>query len=77
MKTDPRYLLVNLYPTISSMVIKTPVRTNLSWEVYSWILLQLDAPGSWCSNKADILIEIMHLYNTEGLTCYWRIRGNE
>jgi len=45
-KTDPRYLLVNLYPTISSMVIKTPVRTNLSWEVYSWILLQLDAPGS-------------------------------
>ena len=29
------------------------------------------------SNKSDILIEVMHLYNTGGLTCYWRIRGHE
>ena len=29
------------------------------------------------SKKADILTEVMHLYSTGGLTCYWRIRGNE
>ena len=27
-------------------------------------------------NMADILTEVMNLYGTGGLTCYWRIRGN-
>jgi len=26
---------------------------------------------------ADILTEVMHLYSTGGLICYWRIRGND
>jgi len=26
---------------------------------------------------ADILTKVIHVYSTVGLTCYWRIRGNE
>jgi len=26
---------------------------------------------------ADTLTEVMHLYSMDGLTCYWRIHGNE
>ena len=29
------------------------------------------------SNTADILTEVMNIYNTGGLTCDWRIRGHE
>jgi len=29
------------------------------------------------SNMADILTEVLHLNSTVGLTCNWRIRGNE
>jgi len=29
------------------------------------------------SYMADILTEVMHLYSTGGLICYWRSRGNE
>jgi len=68
MKANTQYLLVDLYQ----------VRQTTSWEVYSCILFQHAARGLRIfSNKADILMEVMHFYNTEGLTSYWRIRGNE
>jgi len=38
MKTDPRYLLANLYQTISKVwLLKMVVRQILSWEVYACI----------------------------------------
>ena len=79
MKTDPLYLLVNLYQTIPKVCSwKMVVRHFLSWDVYSCILFQRAARGSrTCSNMADILSEVIHLYSTRGLTGYWRIRGNE
>jgi len=76
-KTDPRYLLVNLYQTIPVWLWKMVVRQCLSWEVHSCILFERAARGSRFSNKADILTEVMHLYSTEGLTCYWRIRDDK
>jgi len=49
----------------------------LSW-VYSCILLQHVARGLQIfQNMADILTKVIHVYSTVGLTCYWRIRGNE
>jgi len=79
MKTDPRYLLVNLYQTIpKEWLWKVLVWQILSWEVHSCILFLRAARGSRIfSNMADILTEVMHLYSTGGLTCYWRVRGNE
>ena len=68
MKANTQYLLVDLYQ----------VRQTTSWEVYSCILFQRAARGLRIfSNKADILTEVMHFYSREGLTSYWRIRGNE
>jgi len=45
----------------------------------SWmLLLKRVARGSRIfSNMGDILTEVIHLYSTGGLICYWRIRGNE
>ena len=74
MKTDSRYLLVNLYQTIP--------------KVWLWVYFKLGSlfmhpfqcaarESRIMSNMVDILIEVMHLYNTRGLTCYQRIRVNE
>ena len=62
MKTDPRYVLVNLYQTIPKVWLwKMVVRQLLSCEVYSCILFQRAARGSrMFSNMADILSEVMH-----------------
>ena len=49
----------------------------LSWEVHSCIMFERAARGSRFSNMADILTEVMHLYSTGGLTCYWIIRDNK
>ena len=79
MKTDPRYLLVNLYQTITKVWLwKTAVCHISSLGFYSCILLQRAARGSRIfSIMADILTEVMYLYRTGGLTCYRRIRHNE
>ena len=79
MKTDPWYVLVNLYQTISKVWLwKMVVWQCLSWEVYSCIIVfERAAWGSWVSNMADILTEVMHLYSPGGLTCYWIIRDNK
>ena len=71
MKTDPRYLLVNLYQTIpKAWLWEMVVRHTLRWKFYSCILFQRAARGSRIfSNMADILTEVMHLYSTGGLTC--------
>ena len=43
----------------------------------SCILFQRATRGSRTfSNMADILTEVMYLYSTGVLTCYWRFRGN-
>ena len=78
MKTDPRYL-VNLYQTIPKVCSwKMVVRHILSWDVYSCIMFQrAERESRIVSNMADILTEVLHLNSTVGLTCNWRIRGNE
>ena len=62
MKTYPRYLLVNLFQTIIKVWLwKMVVGHILSWGVYSCILFQRAAQGSWLFlNMADILTEVMH-----------------
>ena len=76
MKTDPLYLLVDLYQTITKVCSwKMVVRQIFSLDVYLCILSQRAARGS--RNIFDILTKVMHLCSTWGLTCYWRIRGNE
>jgi len=79
MKTDSRYLLVNFYqPILKVWLWKMVIRHLLSWEVYSCSLVQRAARGSRIvSNTADILTKVMHFYSIGGLTCDWRIRGNE
>ena len=79
MKTDPRYLLVNLYQTIAKVWWrKMMVWHILSCEVYSCILFERAARVSRTfSNMADILSEVMYLYSKWGLTCYWGIYCNE
>ena len=68
MKTDPRYLLGNLYQTIPKVWLWKMVRQILCWEVYSCTLFQCVARGSRIvSNMADILTQVMHLYSTGGL----------
>jgi len=57
------------------MVIEDGVPTNFKLEsVFMY-------PVSTCCTRifklGDIQTEIMHLYSTGGLTCYWRIRCNE
>ena len=79
MKTNPRYLLVNLYQTIPKVWLLQMVEGHiLSWEAHSCILFQRAARGSRpVSNMADILTEVMHLYSTAGLSYDWKICGNE
>ena len=79
MKTDPWYLFVTFYQIIFKVWLwKMVVWQILSWEVYSCILFQRATQWSRIfSNMADILTRVMHLYNTWGLTCYWRICYNE
>jgi len=73
MKTDHRYLLVNLYQTIPKVWLwKMVVCHFLSFEVYSCILFECAARVSRIFST-----EVMHLYSTGGLACYWRIRGNK
>jgi len=80
MKTDPRYLLVNLYQTIPKVLLwKMVVRHILSLDVNSCILFQRAAGGSRIfSNMADILTEVRHshVYITVYFTCIWRTRSN-
>ena len=79
MMTDSRYLLFHFYQTIPKVWLwKMVVRQILSWKVYSCTSFQRAARGSRIfSNTADILTEVMNIYNTGGLTCDWRIRGHE
>jgi len=75
MTTDSRYLLVIF---LSVWLWKMVVRQILSWEVHKCMLFQRAARESRIvSNTGDILTKVMHVYSTGGLTCYWRIRGNE
>ena len=69
---------VQLNFCMSNVVKKNyKLKRILSWEVHSCVLFQRAARGSWIfSNIADILTEVMHVYSTGGLICYWRIRGN-
>ena len=63
---DIRYLLVNLYQTITKVCLwKAVVWRILSWEGYSCILFQGAARWSRiCSNMTDILTEVMHFSYT-------------
>ena len=66
MKTVPRYLLVYLYQTIPKVCLWKMNGTTLffSLDVYSCILFQRAARGSRIfSNMADILTEVMYVYN--------------
>ena len=78
MNNDPRFLLVNLYQTISKVWLwGMLVWPFLSLEVHSCIVFERAVRGSRFSNMADILNEVMHLYNTGGFTCYWIFRGDK
>jgi len=73
MKTDHRYLLVNLYQTIPKVWLwKIVVCQFLSFDAYSCILFERAARVSRIFST-----EVMHLYSTGALACYWRIRGNK
>jgi len=64
MKTDPRYLLVNLYQTIPKVWL-WKMETHFKLGSLCSILFKRAAPGSQiCSNMADILTEVMYLYST-------------
>ena len=64
MKTDPRYLLAKFISDhSSSTVMKDGGATNFKLGIFS--------------NMADNLTEVMYINCTGGLTCCWRIHGNE
>jgi len=74
MKTDPRYLLVNLHQTIPKVwLLKMVEQQSLFMHPFPTCCTRI----THIFKQGRYSYQVMHLYSTEGLTCYWRIRGNE